>query len=295
MVVKRIIRNRVLDSSSPQYHGPLVNEWTNRDQLKTYLSLRRLYDLPGDNVRPFAYRLPLYRRLQRFFQRNRQFVRKMYGQIKHHQLSKLTKSLTQTNDKKRRRMKNLALYLENNASGYLIMNRFFPAIKELRILIRNKKLLVNDQPCDQYTKRLSRHDVVHLDEYRRQNGQVMLNYKWRKQLFHKLYEMRYTAGGHSIALYRTNMFRDPQLTGGLIFDPEGGEKKISPMAAHLAVVFQHWNGYVKHRYSADPQAHLDNKLFWKSPFFHDQPEVLSAKLQAQEQKKLVKQQDSSDA
>lgn len=68
------LTNKSLKRRTPRHHPPFVRKINNKNSLIKYLKIRRIYLKPGRNFEfKYTYRLPRYKRIQRFF-RETEFI-----------------------------------------------------------------------------------------------------------------------------------------------------------------------------------------------------------------------------
>jgi hypothetical protein len=177
------LTNKSLKRRTPRHHPPFVRKINNKNSLIKYLKIRRIYLKPGRNFEfKYTYRLPRYKRIQRFFQRNRVYMRRLYGQMRDNHIAALTKKINQKVDKKRRLSKNIGQYLEFQASAFLLINRFYPKVNELRQLVQNNHIVVNGRPFKGFYKKMHSYDFCKINFFNRPNDEPFINLKLRKSI-----------------------------------------------------------------------------------------------------------------
>jgi ribosomal protein S4 len=202
------LTNKALKKRNPYRHLPFIEKIQNSKINKKNLWLRRIYKKPGFPARPFTYRLPRYKRIQRFFQRNRVYIRRLYGEMRDNHLAQVTKKMVQKNDKKRKIYKNIAHYLEFNASTFLLINRFYPNVKELRQLIQNNYLLVNGKKINKFYYSMNNYDFCTINLFNRFNDEIFINKKFRFAIWRRVYKTRTIYFGYNSAFTKINGVND---------------------------------------------------------------------------------------
>ena len=205
------LTNKSLKKRNPYRHLPFTEKFQNFKKFKKSLWLQRIYKRPGLSPRPFTYRLPRYKRIQRFFQRNRVYIRRLYGEMRDSQLAYITKKMIQKNDKKRRLYKNISHYLEFNASTFLLINRFYPNVKELRQLVQNKFLMVNGKKINNFYHKMNIYDFCKLNQFTRTNDELFITKKLRFAIWRKIYKSRTIHVGYNNSFTRTNILNDSSI------------------------------------------------------------------------------------
>ena len=205
------LTNKALKKRNPYRHLPFTEKIQNSKKHKKSLRLRRIYKRPGFSARPFTYRLPRYKRIQRFFQRNRVYIRRLYGEMRDNHLAQITKKMVQKNDKKRKVYKNIMHYFEFNASTFLLINQFYPNVKELRQLIQNKYLLINGKKVNNFSTRMNIYDFCKINQFTRPNDEIFINKKFRFAIWRKIYKSRTIRVGHNTSFTKFNGINDSSI------------------------------------------------------------------------------------
>lgn len=212
------LTSKSLRRRTPKHHPPFVRDISKKNNLKKYLKIRKIYAKPGFNYKRYVYRLPKYKRIQRFFQRNRVYMRKLYGQMRDNHIAALTKKINQKVDKRRRLSKNIGQYLEFQASAFLLINRFYPKVNELRQLVQNNKISVNGKSFKGFYKKMHSYDFCKFNDHNRPNNEPFINHKLRKSAIKRIKKLRVVSSGYANATIQMNSIKDPYVSSNFFFN-----------------------------------------------------------------------------
>lgn len=212
------LTNKSLRRRTPKHHPPFVRDISKKNNLKKYLKIRKIYIKPGFNYKRYIFRLPRYKRIQRFFQRNRVYMRRLYGQMRDNHIAALTKKINQKVDKRRRLSKNIGQYLEFQASAFLLINRFYPNVEELRQLVQNNKISVNGKSFKGFYKKMHSYDFCRFNYHNRPNNEPFINNKLRKSIKKRIRKFRVVSSGYTNATIQMNSIKDSFVSSNFFFD-----------------------------------------------------------------------------